>query len=376
MHGIASSATLPIGSAPGLQPRGSSATTLPPPSSPRSGSPRPGSGLFGQPRSAQDRIFSTDDERATQTRETILVQSLPPAQASSLPDWSDDPFRSAYSEKAADLSKDPFLMVPSLPPAQASSLPPTRSERAADLANDPFLTHLKSKPNEDTPLDPLAEDPKFQSKIGSRIIADDAKLLVLPLSCCMMIQTALSGVVLSMSFNESGHRDGYEEGHLSPEDQHSGCQAAFWWLLMQASCDLFLTLFSCALLLFPLKSDPTSFHGCVAALRLCTLSAGFHILYFSGLKRELCDEPLIIWSTVIIWLGIGFMIILSGYLLCLLVGVAGKQQRQLQFAPQPRTQRPVNDKQKSMYNTFHAQKQDNSYHARDARWVERTLRQP
>jgi len=337
MHGITSSATLPIGSAQGLQPRGSSATTLLPPSSPRSGSPRPGSGLFGQPRpSAHDRIFSTDDERAVQTRETILVPSLPPAQPSSLPHLS---------------------------------------ERSADLSNDPFLTHLKSKPNEDTPLDPVAEDPKFRSRIGSRIIADDAKLFVLPMSCCMMIQTALSGVVLSMSFDESGHRDGYEEGHLSPEDQHSGCQAAFWWLLMQASCDLFLTLFSCALLLFPLKSDPTSFHGCVAALRLCTLSAGFHILYFSGLKRELCDEPLIIWSTIIIWLGIGFMIILSGYLLWLLVGVAGKQQRQLQFAPQSRTQRPVNNKQKSMYNTFHAQKQDNSFHAQDARWVERRLRE-
>jgi hypothetical protein len=110
----------------------------------------------------------------------------------------------------------------------------------------------------------------------------------------MLFQTSVSSVILFNAFDETGHRNGYEEGHLDTEDQQAGCSAAYMWLLLQACCDLAITLMTCILVLIRLKSDPVSFHGCIATLRLCTLSAGFHILYFSGLKRELCDQPLIV----------------------------------------------------------------------------------
>jgi len=318
---ISSAATLPVGSPPGTDPqlhpadaypRGSSATTIPVPTSPSPTNPV-SSGLFGRPRPSTRTPASQSLEHSVATRETILLPPLPGR---------------------------------------------SRQTPGSNLKNDPFLTHLKeSQPTEETPLFPPSDAPKFRSRIGSRIVEDDAKLLVLPLCCCMLLQTAVSGVILSSSFDETGHRPGYEEGHLDPEDQHSGCQAAYLWLLMQAFCDLFITLMSCILLLIPLKSDPVSFHGCIAVLRLCTLSAGFHILYFSGLKRDLCDPSLIVWCTIITWFGIGVMALVSCYLLSLLLGSPGKTRRGV---PRLDTQvkshgPPIPEKSKLTYTTAYSQ---------------------
>jgi hypothetical protein len=201
------------------------------------------------------------------------------------------------------------------------------------VTNDPFLSHAREERHEEKA--PLFPRPNGTSKTGKRIAAIDTKSFLYPTSGCIMIQTAVSAAVLFMCFDETGHRNGYEEGHLDPEDQHSGCQDLFWWLLVQACCDLLITASTCILMLLPIKSDPISFHGCVAALRLCILPAGFHILYFSGLKRDLCDQPLILWSTLIIWLSIGMMAVLACNLLCILVGFSKKhtRTRSLQFGP-------------------------------------------
>lgn len=167
----------------------------------------------------------------------------------------------------------------------------------------------------------------------------EAKLMILPTACCMMTQTVVSVVALAMSFSETGHRDGYEEGHLDANDQASGCEAAFYWMMTQACLDLVITCFTCLFLVSPLKAEPVGVHGCAATVRLCTLAAGFHILYFSGLKRDLCDPFLIVWSTILVWTGVVIMVFAGCILTCVLLGGAGSggghpQYRQPRRAPQ------------------------------------------
>jgi len=208
----------------------------------------------------------------------------------------------------------------------------------ASLKYDPFLTRVGEPAGSAGSLgggsagedQPLMSEPN-QSRGG------EAKLMVLPTACCMMTQTVISVAALAMSFSETGHRDGYEEGHLDANDQASGCEAAFYWMMVQAGLDLLITVFTCLFLVSPLKAEPVGVHGCAATVRLCTLAAGFHILYFSGLKRELCDPFLIIWSTILVWMGVGIMVIAGCLLTCMLLGAAqsgGPQYRQQRRAPQ------------------------------------------
>lgn len=194
----------------------------------------------------------------------------------------------------------------------------------ASLKFDPFLTKQGETPG-GAPFaghaageeQPLVTDGAPPSRGG------EAKLLILPTACCMMTQTIVSVVALAMSFDETGHRDGYEEGHLDSKAQDSGCEAAFYWMMVQAGMDLIITCLVCLLLVSPLKADPVSVHGCCATVRLCTLAAGFHILYFSGLKRNLCDPFLIVWSTIMVWVGVGIMVLVGCLLTCMLLGAAG-----------------------------------------------------
>jgi len=184
----------------------------------------------------------------------------------------------------------------------------------------------------------------------------EAKLMVLPTACCMMTQTVISIVALAMSFPETGHKDGYEEGHLDANNQSSGCEAAFYWMMVQAGLDLVITCFTCLFLVSPLRAEPVGVHGCAATVRLCTLAAGFHILYFAGLKRELCDPFLIIWSTILVWTGVVIMVGAGCLLSCLLLGLSpsGPQYRQPQRRQQPQVMKaPV-----GMYaTTFQGQPQ-------------------
>jgi hypothetical protein len=151
----------------------------------------------------------------------------------------------------------------------------------------------------------------------------EAKLMVLPTACCMMTQTILSVLTLAVSFNETGHRDGYEEGHLDSDNEESGCEALFYYMVFQACLDLAISCMACTFLISTMKAEPVGIHGCCATVRLCVLAAGFHILYFSGLKRDLCDSFLVGWATIMVWLGIGIMVLLGLILACMLLGAVG-----------------------------------------------------
>jgi hypothetical protein len=138
--------------------------------------------------------------------------------------------------------------------------------------------------------------------------------MILNLLICMVPVTIVTGVALAMSFGETGHRDGYEEGHLSSSQQDSGCSSLFYWLLVQFCFDLVFACFLC-LLLQPLSlHDTVGFIGCCGSLRLCLGAIGFHILYLYGLKRDLCNEFLLIWSTILTWLGVAVIVLVSCYL--------------------------------------------------------------
>lgn len=216
----------------------------------------------------------------------------------------------------------------------------------ASLKYDPFLTRL-GEPGSDSAggapvfrggseeeMQPLMSDPAVQQNKGG-----EAKLMILPTACCMMTQTVISVVALALSFSETGHRDGYEEGHLDASDRSSGCEAAFYWMMVQAGLDLLITCGTCLFLVSPLKAEPVGVHGCAATVRLCTLAAGFHILYFSGLKRELCDPFLIVWSTILVWTGAVVMVGAGCLLTCMLIGATGgghpqyKQPRRVPMKP-------------------------------------------
>jgi len=157
----------------------------------------------------------------------------------------------------------------------------------------------------------------------------------MPPALLMLVVTVVSGFALAFSFSETGYRDGYEEGHLDGGHQQSGCSSLFYWLLLQFCLDLVITCLMCMVLMPPGIQDTVGFLGCVASFRLCALSAGFHILYFSGLQREFCNQFLITWSTIITWLGISIMAFVSCYLcLVLLSGSGSARKRAIQSKEQ------------------------------------------
>lgn len=148
----------------------------------------------------------------------------------------------------------------------------------------------------------------------------------------MILLTVGSGAALAVSFGETGHRDGYEEGHLDGTGGASGCQTLFYWLMFQFCLDLVIICMTCLILMPATVSDTVGFFGCCASFRLCAMAAGFHILYSAGLQRELCNQFLITWSTIITWLGIFFMVGLGLYMLVLVLVPGGLGT----FAPRPR----------------------------------------
>lgn len=197
------------------------------------------------------------------------------------------------------------------------------------LKFDPFLTKVSNPKTGSGDLASQASgsqkgevQPLVDAPVG-RKPGGEAKLMVLPTACCMMTQTVVSVLAIAVSFNETGHRDGYEEGHLDSADENSGCEAVFYWMMIQAALDLCMTCMACMFLISTMKSEPVGVHGCFATVRMCTLAAGLHILYFAGVKRELCDKFLIVWSTMIVWLGIGIMTLIGFILTCLLLGAVG-----------------------------------------------------
>lgn len=232
----------------------------------------------------------------------------------------------------------------------------------ASLKFDPFLTRLGEPGTSGNLSQPVfrgaatEDQPLMSDQAVPQAGGGEAKLMVLPTACCMMTQTVISIVALALSFPETGHKDGYEEGHLDANNQSSGCEAAFYWMMVQAGLDLVITCFTCLFLVSPLRAEPVGVHGCAATVRLCTLAAGFHILYFAGLKRELCDPFLIIWSTILVWTGVIIMVMAGCLLSCLLLGFApaGPQYRQPQRNKQPQVMKaPV-----GMYaTTFQGQPQ-------------------
>lgn len=199
----------------------------------------------------------------------------------------------------------------------------------ASLKYDPFLTRVGGPEGSSADLigKPGTEEQPLMSDNGGApgSKGGEAKLMILPTACCMMTQTCVSVVALAMSFSETGHRSGYEEGHLDATDQSSGCEAVFYWMMAQASLDLIITSLVCLFIVSRMTSEPVGMHGCAATVRLCTLAAGFHILYFSGLKRELCDPFLIIWSTILVWTGVGIMVLAGCVLTCMLLGATGQE---------------------------------------------------
>jgi len=167
----------------------------------------------------------------------------------------------------------------------------------ASLKYDPFLTRI-GEPGSTGELQGPAGGPPGSFRGGSpeeqplmgeqaqQGRGGEAKLMVLPTACCMMTQTVISVVALAMSFSETGHRDGYEEGHLDASDQSSGCEAAFYWMMVQAGLDLLITCFTCLFLVSPLKAEPVGVHGCAATVRLCTLAAGESLSCTSGCTAD------------------------------------------------------------------------------------------
>jgi len=203
------------------------------------------------------------------------------------------------------------------------------ADNMASLQYDPFLTRVGDTAGgggkAGNAFDTHAHEgtPLTTGELEKQGGGGEAKLMVVPSACCMMSQTVVSVVCLALAFGETGHRDGYEEGHLDEQDQASGCESLFYWLMVQAGVDLLITCFTCLFLVSPLKAEPVGVHGCCATVRLCTLAAGFHILYFSGLKRKMCNNFLVIWSTIIVWVGVGILVLLGCFLFCMLLGAAG-----------------------------------------------------
>jgi len=184
----------------------------------------------------------------------------------------------------------------------------------ASLQHDPFLTRASDGAmDEETPL--------YSERPGV------SKAMVMPACFVLTAVTIASGAALGLSFNETGNREGYEEGHLDGANQQSGCQNLFYWLLFAFLFDLVLTGLTCLVLMPNSIPDTVGVFGCAASFRLFVLSAGFHILYFSGLQRDLCNDFLLTWSTILTWLGVGFMGFVFCYLLLTLLGALGSARK-------------------------------------------------
>lgn len=194
----------------------------------------------------------------------------------------------------------------------------------ASLKQDPFMTRVAgaSPDGEMVYESNLAMDEMTPLKPGyeASSSSDSSKGIIMPAAIGMLIVTVISGFALGMSFSETGYRDGYEEGHLDGPVQKSGCSSLFYWLLLQFCLDLIITCLTCAMAMNP-PGDIVGYFGCFGTLRLCVLSAGFHLLYFAGLQREFCDSFLITWSTIITWLGVCAMFVVGCYLACALLGL-------------------------------------------------------
>lgn len=212
----------------------------------------------------------------------------------------------------------------------------------ASLQHDPFLTR-PDKGHHALPFGGRApafgeEQPLTSSNgitLPPRRLLGEKRALVLPLMCCFATQTFVSILALGLSFDETGHKDGYEDGHSDSvaNSDMRGCESVFWWMAVQATVDLAITFFTCLFFMNPLKTEPGGIHGGAATVRLCTIAAGFHLLYFSGLKRNVCDPFLLVWSTIVVWSGIAIMLVAICCLLAMLSGVAGNGHPRYRYPP-------------------------------------------
>lgn len=202
------------------------------------------------------------------------------------------------------------------------------------LQHDPFMTHGALPP--EGPNREYSEQSPLQADEESKPDNSSSRAMVRPVAFLMLVITVGSGFAVFSSMAETGHRDGYEEGHVDGVDQMSGCQSLFYWMLIQFCIDLVITCMTCLVLVPPSISDIMGFFGCCASIRLCALAAGFHILYFSGLQRELCNQFLITWTTILTWIGISTMFCVTSYMFIFLLSGAGSRARQSKVAePMP-----------------------------------------
>lgn len=199
----------------------------------------------------------------------------------------------------------------------------------ASVKFDPFLTRDARQPPAADAFKgqraPVESDPLLNKNGGRREMPGEAKLPIVPQACCMFAQGVVSAVALGLSFAETGHKSGYEEGHLDASDRNAGCEHVFYWVMAQAVLDAVITCVFCMFIVSPMRQEPVGLHGCCAALRLCTLAGGFHILYFSGLDRGMCDSFLITWALILVWLGVVLLLLICVMLTCMLLGVASSE---------------------------------------------------
>jgi hypothetical protein len=198
---------------------------------------------------------------------------------------------------------------------------------------DPFMTRAYvNSPDGGVggPMGPIDEQTPLQPGSRDDMKSDDSKGIVMPVALLLSAIAVVSGFALAFSFNETGYRDGSEEGHLDGVHKNSGCQNLFYWLLLQFCLDLIITCVLCLVLMPNAAVDTVGFLGCLASFRLLATTAGFHILYSIGLKREFCNQFLVTWSTMITWLGIFVMLVVGCYLFLILVGIAGPGRKRKQ----------------------------------------------
>lgn len=186
---------------------------------------------------------------------------------------------------------------------------------------DPFMTH---GPDVGIPMPPgdMDESTPLQSSRDSGL----SKAIVIPSIILIAGLTIVSGIAVALSFSDTGRKAGSEEGHLDGANEQSGCQSLFYWVVFQFLVDLIIL---CALFSIGMSGsgDSAGMFGCCASFRLFVLAAGFHILYFSGLERPLCNEFLVTWSTIVTWIGIALMGLVSCHLGLLVLGASGSRKQ-------------------------------------------------
>lgn len=204
---------------------------------------------------------------------------------------------------------------------------------SASLRQDPFLTrgHVAGPPpthwgyrDNSWEHEKLGEATPLADGSGDRPPGrgHEAKLAVLPSAICLFVQTIVTVAALAVALPETGHRDSYEEGHLGNTDRNAGCEKVFYWMMAQAILDAVVICFTVVAVLSPLRTGPLPVMMFGIAPRMITLGAGIAIIYFSGLETELCNSFLIVWSHVLIWLGVASLCCVSG---CVLLAAAGNR---------------------------------------------------